>query len=268
MSLSGYPFFAIKRISFAHRGIFQPGNVYKNYENGRGVCGFVINVSGEAEYVFSDRTRKTLLPGEFALFSDKCAYVVKDSSENEVFIHYTVNFELAQGFSLPFDQAYLKLDDIQDVCNKLDLLIGYNNSNSFEGQFKSMSVIYDIISSVISNKDIHMIDRKNYKNLLPVLNIIESNYANDINLSFLAKYCNMSETNFRRVFQQVMGISPIEYVINTRINRAKELVRHTDLSVSEISSLCGFKDVEHFCRTFKKRTGVSTSSYRKGVATE
>ena len=78
----------------------------------------------------------------------------------------------------------------------------------------------------------------------------------------------MSETNFRRVFQQVMGISPIEYVINTRINRAKELVRHTDLSVSEISSLCGFKDVEHFCRTFKKRTGVSTSNYRKGVAIE
>lgn len=268
MSASSHPFFAIKRISFARKGIDDPGHVYRNYENGRGVCGIVLNVSGKSEYVFSDLTKKILLPGEIAFFSDKCAYVLTNCSETEDFVHYTVNFELAQGFSLPFDKAYLQLSDTREIRQKIDSLIKYYNSGSFEGQFKSMSVLYNIISEVIGNKNILMIDRKNYKNLLPVLSFIESNYSTDINLSLLAKYCNMSETNFRRVFQQVMGISPIEYVINIRIDHAKELVRHTDLSVAEISSLCGFKDVEHFCRTFKKRTGISTSNYRKGITLE
>lgn len=268
MSISSNPFFAIQRISLARCGRDRPGNIYRNYENGRGVCGLVLNVSGKSEFLFADCTKKILLPGEVALFSDKCAYVITNCSDDEYFVHYTVNFELAQGYSLPFDKAYLQLTQTDDLRRRLDSLLEYNNTCTFESQFKSMSVLYQVLSEIIVNDDIIMIDRKDYKNILPAIRFMEANYSKDTNIDFLAKHCSMSKTNFRRVFLHVLGISPIEHLINIRINHAKDFVRHTEFSISEISSLCGFNNVEHFCRTFKKRVGISPSNYRKGINTD
>ena len=267
MSVSNNLYFAIEKISLARFGKDSPGNVYRNYENGRGVCGLVLNVSGESEYHFSDGTKKTLTPGELALFSEKCAYVITNCSDSHDFVHYTVNFEASTAYSLPFDKAYLKLTDTSLLCRALDRLLEENKKGTVEGQMKSMSLLYGILSEIIDNDEIIPVDRRDYKTILPAINLIESQYSDDLSIDILAKQCRMSKTNFRRVFMQVCGTSPIEYLINTRINNAKELVRHTSFSISEISAMCGFNDVEHFCRTFKKRVGTSAGSYRKGVTT-
>lgn len=78
----------------------------------------------------------------------------------------------------------------------------------------------------------------------------------NITVAECADFCNMSKPNFSRVFKQVTGASPVQFILNIRIDRAKELLDFTDMPVSEIAEVCGFCDQNYFARTFKKIVGM------------
>lgn len=79
----------------------------------------------------------------------------------------------------------------------------------------------------------------------------------------LAAECNISEVYFRKLFTKHYGISPKQFIIELRIQRAKQMLGEGSLSVSGISEKCGFSNPYHFCRLFKQHTGTTPSEYRK-----
>lgn len=100
--------------------------------------------------------------------------------------------------------------------------------------------------------------------LVPVLNWIDKNIAkHDFTVADLAGLIYLSETHFRRLFHQVFGISPIQFVRQRRIERACGLLRRTNLPIKQISSACGFAEEAFFSRVFRKVTGKSPAVYRK-----
>lgn len=124
-----------------------------------------------------------------------------------------------------------------------------------------MSVLYELIADMLENNLIDNIGAKTYHSLLPAIQYIDKNYFTEISVSALVKLCVMSNTNFRRIFTALCGVSPIQYLLEVRIRHAKEFLSHQDCSVAEIAQKCGFKDVEHFCRTFKKLTGTTPTGF-------
>lgn len=60
-----------------------------------------------------------------------------------------------------------------------------------------------------------------------------------------------------------MGISPYNYVIEQRIEKAKKFLSRSNLSITQIALECGFADSSHFARHFRKMTGMSASKYRQ-----
>ena len=74
--------------------------------------------------------------------------------------------------------------------------------------------------------------------------------------------CNMSKFHFIRVFEKIVGESPIEYRNNIRIEHAKELLLDTAHSVSEIGESVGYTSSVYFCDAFKKKVGISPLKYR------
>lgn len=96
----------------------------------------------------------------------------------------------------------------------------------------------------------------------PALNYIQKNYMYDFSVSDLASMCSLSPTHFRRTFTQVIGESPLDYLISTRINKASTLLRTTGDSILEISESVGFTTLSSFNRHFKKLTGTSPLKYR------
>lgn len=84
-----------------------------------------------------------------------------------------------------------------------------------------------------------------------------------VSIAQLAALCRMSEPNFRRVFRQAVGLSPHAYLQLCFLHKAERLLLTTDLSVSEISSRCGFEDVSGFNRLFRQSRGQSPSAYRR-----
>ena len=100
------------------------------------------------------------------------------------------------------------------------------------------------------------------KKLALVLDLIESDLAEDLSLSTLANAAGLSEYHFLRMFKQSTGVTPHQYVISQRIERAKELLKRTDMTITEIAYLLGFSTPAHFTHHFRRKTGVTPSELR------
>ena len=91
---------------------------------------------------------------------------------------------------------------------------------------------------------------------------IEVRLAEPLPLKELAESAHSSEFHFLRAFKRAVGLSPHQYVTTRRMERAKALLRTTDLSISEIAWQVGFANTSHFTTYFRKHTGVTPGSFR------
>ena len=94
-------------------------------------------------------------------------------------------------------------------------------------------------------------------------NYIIQNYSSDITVESVAKFVGFERKYFCKLFTQKMGIPPSRYIINTRMNAAAELLKSTDLSVSEIAYSVGYNDLSNFSKAFKQVYQVSPVKYPK-----
>mgnify|MGYP001028164296 FL=1 len=85
----------------------------------------------------------------------------------------------------------------------------------------------------------------------------------DWTLERMAEQVNMSTRSLQKLYKDFAHISCIAEVIESRMTRAKMLLVQTRYDIGEISERCGYNNVEHFCRQFKRHEGVSPSVYRK-----
>lgn len=101
--------------------------------------------------------------------------------------------------------------------------------------------------------------------LLPVLRYIREHACDEGGLSnaTLARVAGMSEVNFRKQFSAAFQCSPVRYVTELRLQRAKLLLSESDKPVAGIAEACGFSNPYHFCRAFRRHEGVSPSAWRK-----
>ncbi|MDQ3378376.1 MAG: helix-turn-helix transcriptional regulator, partial [Actinomycetota bacterium] len=70
-------------------------------------------------------------------------------------------------------------------------------------------------------------------------------------------------SRFSRVFRDRFGSPPHRFLLHLRVQRAQDLLQHTGLTMRQISNQCGFSDVHHFAKTFKKVSSQTPGSYRK-----
>lgn len=96
-----------------------------------------------------------------------------------------------------------------------------------------------------------------------VMSRIESQYTEQITLDDLARSANLSKRTLLRYFQNVYYRSPIHYLSELRLSKARELLLHTDLPVQVIGARVGFKDNNYFSRAFRKHTGMTSGEFRQ-----
>lgn len=96
-----------------------------------------------------------------------------------------------------------------------------------------------------------------------VCTYLKLNYAKSAPLDELARVAGLSKYHFIRRFSAFTGKTPIEYLTEIRIERAKELLSGDELSVRECAELLGYSDQFYFCRVFKKHVGISPAQYRR-----
>lgn len=92
---------------------------------------------------------------------------------------------------------------------------------------------------------------------------IEENYQKDIFLDDVSRQLNISPYYFSKVFKKKVGKNFIEYLIDVRMEKAKELLRNSSKSIKEICLEVGYADSSYFSRIFKKNVGVSPREYKE-----
>jgi AraC-like DNA-binding protein len=97
-----------------------------------------------------------------------------------------------------------------------------------------------------------------------VIGALENDFAKDWKLDDLLKIAHMSRSNLMRVFRKATNQTPIEYLVRLRIQRAMELLRNSNFTVTEIAMEVGFNDSNYFTRQFRRALGESPSSFRQG----
>ena len=95
------------------------------------------------------------------------------------------------------------------------------------------------------------------------MHFIQEQYMNPISLLDVATHVNMSQFHFSRLFKKDCGYSPHEYLILTRLNRAKHLLKTTGLPVKVIAQKVGYQNVSSFTNAFTDRVGISPTLFRK-----
>lgn len=98
--------------------------------------------------------------------------------------------------------------------------------------------------------------------LRQVLDYIDAHLEGEIKLEDLARLPEMSQFHFSRLFKQSLGISPHQYLIQQRVERAKQLLQQTERSIADIALECGFNSHSHLGRRFRQLTGMTPKAYR------
>lgn len=92
---------------------------------------------------------------------------------------------------------------------------------------------------------------------------LAQNLAYDVDLSTIAAHASLSPYYFTRQFTAMVGMPPYRYLISLRIARAAQLLRGSDLTVTQILHRVGFHSPSHFTTTFRRHMGMSPTDYRR-----
>ena len=95
-----------------------------------------------------------------------------------------------------------------------------------------------------------------------VLDYVGDNLASDLSVSQLAAVVGMSPHYFAELFRKSMGCTPHRYVVLQRIERAKQCLRESGRSVTDVGLDAGFRNPSHFARVFRQIVGSSPSLFR------
>ena len=148
---------------------------------------------------------------------------------------YDVDFEaLEKAF---YNLPYLEMDKINAAAYILD-----------------MSSKYIYLSNIAKIQESTVI--RNIKNY------IESQFDKDISLSTMCEYLNLSKSYICSIMKSQINMTFTQYLLNTRISKARLLLEKTNSKIHEISTITGFTDQNYFSRIFKRLVGVTATEYR------
>ncbi len=150
-------------------------------------------------------------------------------------------------------------DDIRNMFKKLTY--EYRRDGNTEVTHNIvMQLLLQIASDCYSTSDITY----NHTNdvVWDICYYLSENLKDEIDLDFLCQKFGFNKSYLIRKFKKEIGLSPINYLINLRLDNAEKLLKRTDYSVKEISYMCGYQDPTFFSTSFKRKFGISPLEYR------
>lgn len=152
----------------------------------------------------------------------------------------------------------MKISLYNELKTVMDKIYDLSDDTSISAKASVTGLIYEFFSILLKCSGY----KSKTEFVSTALKIIDYNYCSDISTRKIAEYLYIDPAYFSRKFSEKMNISPKRYIINKRIERAKELLDFTDASICEISNSVGYEDQFYFYRIFKKYTGMSPTEYR------
>lgn len=164
----------------------------------------------------------------------------------------------------------LKVSQKNEIIVLLNRILKERQSDDIGSEFLERLMVMELFVHI--SRALKMEWENSIKNRSPkvkelihvAVNYIKNNFERDIALADIAKFVFLSPSYFTRAFKEEMGISPINYLLKIRVERAKELLVETQWKISDIALSVGFANQQRFNEIFKKYAGATPLQYRKG----
>jgi AraC family transcriptional regulator len=152
-----------------------------------------------------------------------------------------------------------KYEDLYD--RMLREFIHYNEGSCILLKSFLLQLLYYVYYDVLDNAKFAVTPYS--QRIKKVLEYVNIHYSEKITTKDLSSVCGLSLSHFHRIFTQIMNYTPNNLIIKVRLDKAKEYIVKTELTIYDIAEKCGFDNVSYFSYLFKQKTGLSPSQFRK-----
>lgn len=191
-------------------------------------------------------------------------YYTNDSFES-IWIHIAGanSYELFEEIERS-DGNLIKCKDVQHLRKLLFRVFDGMKGDYLTTELSVSLDIYKIFTELLNPQSTKSKGESSYEDSIQtVKEYIAENLNENLTVGALAEIVNMSSSHFSRVFKQQTGFSPYDYILISRLNRAKYLLQVTDMTVSAIAYEIGFNSESNFIYFFTENEGISPGKFRK-----
>lgn len=249
-------------------------------------------LEGEAELEWLGKTYRATAPSLFLLTSNTPHLLTKISPKIDVwFIELDMQTPEQQFPSFTTISFWneiqtntkckdSELEFISDTLLLMTKLIKFSKANNrIELSHTETLLMYDIhklfflIETYVGaknnrakeqNEELANVDKSSTQQQIhDLIRYLESNYAKDITLNHLAERSFFTPSYIIRLFKEMTGLTPVQYLHELRMNAAISYLKTTNLSIQEIAESTGYPNIHYFSRMFKQRFGLSPTKWRK-----
>ncbi len=182
---------------------------------------------------------------------------------DHIWVHFIIDrFSSSALFDLTRDNYELTVDKAGTVLRQMqDLLFAYN-----AGGVRDMLMAQGLVRQILVNflpEDESILPAREIMEFRKTLEYIEDNLDDDLTNTDLADLHRWHPTYFANRFSKALGISPRNYIVRKRVEKARQLLWTGKLTVAQVACEVGFSDEYYFSKVFKKLTGIPPGKYQK-----
>ena len=239
--LQAYTSSEIKNLGYAQ--IERSANHRFAYKNGKAQHSFIFVRAGSMRYRFP--TLKKTIPLE----KDTVFYIPKLLPYEATYLQDETKIKILT-FDIEGNGEFMDLTrPIATRAPEATLVFSSISKENMHSSLFLMAKIYELLH-ILKRAD-HAIPKK-YRAIAPALTELQQQYFKNEKIGYYASLCDMSESNFRKLFKEYTGQSPIEYRNLIRISAVKTLLNTSELTVSEAAYLVGFNNMSYFYEIYNK----------------
>lgn len=226
-------------------------------------------LDGKGEFTVNNKTYKLGKKEGFLIRPGEQTYYKADDENPWIYMWVGFNGIKCETYlkyaNLSKDNPIFKYDK-DNLLKKYILDILSLNVMTHYNELKIEGLLHLFLGTLIENNNY-----KDYTNNYSIkdnyinksIEYINNNYSSNIKISDIAKHVGLNRSYFSNLFTKTLGVSPQEYLLSLRIEKACHLLEDLQLSIGEISMRVGYMDQLNFSKIFKKTKGVSPKLYRQ-----
>lgn len=224
--------------------------------------GLVLLTAGSIRYHFKTGSQ-TADAGDLLIFPKGLCYSgEKQTPANSFFVVDFATAANAPFKNLPLPPVYHPQSS-EKLLHHFKSLTALFQTNTLAATLAQKAELYSLLSSLAADYAKARAGAGSLGRFHQILAYIQQNYSNPaLNVTSLCRHFYLSESSLRRLFHENAHCSPLQYILQQRLQNAAVLLREGELPVFEIAQRCGFSSCSYFNRLFKKATGQTPGRYQ------
>ena len=243
------------------------GSRSKGWSTYPGTGGIIIPVEGSACFTLNGSSY-VMTPG-MVVHAGPGMSLDKEVIGNQTWRYVLVHYKIPESElnSFPYYNEHFNISvgmnpRLFEITKQI--LVSYADSGS-AAILRSRTLFHHLIEEIVVSANRQKRDN-NGELIGDAVHFIQEQYQQPILISELAKQYGLSNKYFIELFQRYTGTTPVRYLTERRIERAKELIKKSSCPIKEIAECVGYADNQYFSRIFRKQTGMSPSEFREYIS--